>query len=46
VRSSANSERQIKAFGVLKLTLEPSSYRWEFVEAGGATSDSGAAMCH
>ena len=34
-------------FGVLKLTLHPTSYDWQFVpEAGGTFTDSGTAACH
>jgi hypothetical protein len=34
-------------FGVLKLTLHPSSYDWEFVPVAGKTfTDSGSADCH
>jgi hypothetical protein len=34
-------------FGVLVLTLEPSSYRWEFVPAPGRESrDAGTGACH
>jgi acid phosphatase type 7 len=34
-------------FGVLKLTLHPSSYDWQFVPVAGATfTDSGSADCH
>ena len=34
-------------YGVLKLTLHPAAYDWEFIpEAGGAFSDSGSAGCH
>lgn len=43
-----NSEvRDNTSFGVLKLTLSPGSYHWEFlpVEADGFT-DSGAGTCH
>jgi hypothetical protein len=44
----ANSEiRQADTFGVLKLTLHPSSYDWEFVpEAGKSFHDSGSGSCH
>jgi len=44
----ANSEvRQDDTFGVLELTLLPSSYRWQFIpEAGGTFTDSGSAPCH
>ncbi|UCH26369.1 MAG: metallophosphoesterase [Trueperaceae bacterium] len=34
-------------FGVLKLTLHPGSYDWEFVpEPGGGFSDAGSGVCH
>jgi len=44
----ANSEvRDTNTFGVLELTLHPSSYEWRFVpEAGGTFTDSGTAACH
>jgi hypothetical protein len=36
-----------RTFGVLKLTLHPTSYDWEFVPIAGATfTDSGSATCH
>jgi hypothetical protein len=43
----ANSERRSSAaFGVLKLTLRPSSYDWEFVPIpGDALADAGSAAC-
>jgi acid phosphatase type 7 len=43
-----NSEvRDCSAFGVLKLTLKPGSYDWEFIpEAGKAFKDSGSGQCH
>ncbi len=42
-----NSEvRQRCAYGVLKLTLRPASYGWEFVPVAGETfSDVGSAAC-
>jgi Fibronectin type III domain/Calcineurin-like phosphoesterase len=34
-------------FGVLKLTLHPTSYDWQFVpQAGGTFTDSGTGSCH
>ncbi|HEX9869338.1 MAG TPA: metallophosphoesterase [Candidatus Tectomicrobia bacterium] len=44
----ANSEvRNDKTFGVLKLTLHPTTYDWEFVPVAGETfTDSGVASCH
>jgi acid phosphatase type 7 len=43
-----NSEvRNADTYGVLKLTLRPSDYEWEFVPvADEAFSDSGSGSCH
>ncbi|RPI54967.1 MAG: alkaline phosphatase [Acidobacteria bacterium] len=47
VRRVANSEAVLSVFGVLRLTLEPQSYRWEFLGSdSGAVLDSGAGPCH
>jgi len=36
-----------QTYGVLKLTLHPKKYEWEFVPVEGETfSDSGGARCH
>lgn len=45
---AANSEvRNNDTFGVLKLTLHPESYSWEFVPVEGETfTDSGTTACH
>jgi hypothetical protein len=45
---AANSEvRNIDTYGVLKLTLHPTSYDWQFVpEAGKTFTDSGTGTCH
>lgn len=45
VQHAANSERQIKAFGVIKFTLSSDSYQWEFVPVSGP-ADAGSASCH
>ncbi|PWU25070.1 MAG: hypothetical protein C5B48_03195, partial [Candidatus Rokuibacteriota bacterium] len=44
----ANSQvRQNSTYGVLKMTLHPTSYDWQFVpEAGGTFTDSGTGTCH
>jgi hypothetical protein len=44
----ANSEvRDNTSFGVLKLTLNASSYDWRFLPvAGGTFTDSGSTPCH
>jgi acid phosphatase type 7 len=43
-----NSEvRNADTYGVLKLTLSPEKYKWEFIpEAGKAFHDSGSGFCH
>jgi hypothetical protein len=39
--------RQNKTYGVLKLTLDPTTYDWQFVpEAGKTWTDSGTDLCH
>jgi hypothetical protein len=47
LRRVPNSETLLINFGVLKLTLEPLGYKWEFLSADrGAVLDSGAGACH
>jgi len=47
VRRMPNSESLIStSYGVLRLTLEPQSYRWEFMAVGGGVADSGTGLCH
>jgi hypothetical protein len=43
-----NSElRDATAFGVLKLTLKPNGYDWQFIPEPGKTfTDSGSGSCH
>jgi hypothetical protein len=43
-----NSEiRNVDTFGILKLTLHPTSYDWQFVpEAGKMFTDTGTGACH
>jgi hypothetical protein len=43
-----NSEVRIaNAYGVIKLTLHPEGYDWQFVTApGGTVADSGSGQCH
>ena len=47
-RSSPNVESSnSNTFGVLKLTLRPDSYDWQFIpEAGQTFTDSGSTACH
>ena len=43
---SPNSEVRIRAFGVLKLTLDTDRYDWQFIQVGGQVTDSGSGTCH
>lgn len=46
-RVAGSEVRQNTTFGVLKLTLHPTSYDWRFVPiAGGGWTDSGSGQCH
>ena len=43
---AANSERRDNAtYGVLKLTLKPGAYDWEFLPASGTFTDAGSGTC-
>ena len=46
--AQANSEvRNADTYGVLKLTLNPTAYSWQFVPAaGGSFTDAGSGACH
>jgi acid phosphatase type 7 len=44
---AANSEfRLAGSWGVLRLTLHPANYDWEFLPVDGDIADSGSALCH
>jgi hypothetical protein len=45
--AAANSVyRNASSQGVLKLTLHPTSYDWQFVRANGSNTDAGTGTCH
>lgn len=46
LNGTTNVEATAKTFGILELTLHPSSYDWKFVSTAGQTLDSGSAACH
>ncbi len=47
MRAPNTEVRNATTFGVLRLTLHPSSYDWQFVPVAGATfSDAGSQSCH
>lgn len=43
---SHNVQYTSQSFGVLELTLHPTSYDWKFISTTGATLDSGTTACH
>jgi hypothetical protein len=46
-KRAANSELRVALiYGVLKFTLHPTSYEWQFIPTSGDFSDSGGAHCH
>jgi hypothetical protein len=46
-RTHANSEfRLTGTWGVLRLTLHPANYEWEFLPTAGDVADSGSTPCH
>ena len=45
LNGSHNVQFTTKAFGILKLTLHPTSYDWKFVNTSGNVLDSGSAPC-
>lgn len=46
-KTAPNSEfRLAGTFGIMRLTLHPASYDWEFLPTSGSVSDSGSAPCH
>ncbi len=45
VMVAPGSEVRISSWGVLKLTLTPENYSWEFIAIGGSVRDSGSAPC-
>ena len=45
--TAANSQAFGTTYGVLKLTLHPASYDWQFIPVAGQTyTDSGSGSCH
>jgi hypothetical protein len=41
----ANSEVRLNLYGVLRMTLHPTSYEWRFQAVDGSTADSGTSTC-
>ena len=44
-RSDPNVQVRLANFGVLKLTLRPGAYDWQFLAANGSVPDSGSDVC-
>jgi hypothetical protein len=43
--TAPNSATRIVSFGVLKLTLRPDSYQWDFIDVNGTVADTGFTAC-
>lgn len=46
VTMAPNSSSRVMNWGVLKLTLRPESYEWQFLEVNGGIPDMGSTPCH
>jgi alkaline phosphatase len=46
VRATPNSGLVLAAFGIMRLTLRPESYDWEFLQTAGSLGDNGSTPCH
>ena len=46
VRSAPNSGMVLSTFGIMRFTLRPATYGWEFIEASGQLGDNGNTPCH
>ncbi len=40
------ADAAVKAYGVLKMTLDAASYSWQFIDRSGTIRDSGSGACH
>jgi hypothetical protein len=45
VMVAPGSEARISSWGILKMTLHPDSYAWEFIAVSGSVRDSGTGSC-
>ena len=45
-RIAPNSGPRIVAFGIMRFTLRPDAYDWEFLETTGSLGDNGSTPCH
>jgi hypothetical protein len=46
VNAAPNSAVRISAHGIIRFTLRPVSYDWEFIEVNNALADNGSTPCH
>jgi hypothetical protein len=46
VRQTPNSSTRIASHGILRFTLRPDEYDWEFLDISGDVGDSGSTPCH
>lgn len=46
VRVTPNSTLVLAAFGIMRFTLQPDAYEWEFLLTTGSLGDNGSTPCH
>ena len=46
VRQTPNSSARIANHGIMRFTLRPDAYEWEFLEVSGSLGDNGSTLCH
>lgn len=46
VTMAPNSARRISTYGIVKFTLRPDGYEWEFIDTAGGIGDTGLTPCH
>ncbi|HYU80567.1 MAG TPA: metallophosphoesterase [Vicinamibacterales bacterium] len=46
VTTAPNSTVRISTYGIMRFTLRPDAYDWDFLETSGALGDNGTTECH
>jgi hypothetical protein len=46
VRQTANSSARLASHGIVRFTLRPDAYDWEFLDVSGNLHDGGSTPCH
>ncbi len=46
VRQTPNSSTRVASHGIIRFTLRPDAYEWDFLDVSGSTRDNGSTPCH